>query len=92
MLVLTRKLGESVYINHNIKITIVDIGTSQVKIAFDCPKNIPILREELRTTVEKQNKLAQNMNMIDCTKLKSLWRTSYDRSKEPLWQFQSKQK
>jgi carbon storage regulator len=47
MLVLTRKLGESITIGENIKILIVDIEGHQVKIGIEAPRSIEIYREEL---------------------------------------------
>ena len=47
MLVLTRKLGESITIGENIKILIVDIEGSQVKIGIEAPRSIEVYREEL---------------------------------------------
>ena len=47
MLVLTRKLGESITIGENIKILIVDIEGNQVKIGIEAPRSVEIYREEL---------------------------------------------
>ena len=47
MLVLTRKAGESVFIGHDVSITIVKINGRQVRLKIDAPRDIPILREEL---------------------------------------------
>ena len=44
MLVLTRRLGESINIGDNIKITVVDIDGKQVKIGIEAPKDISIFR------------------------------------------------
>lgn len=47
MLILQRRKGQSLSINNNIKLTIVDTGAGWVKLAIDAPKEIPILRTEL---------------------------------------------
>jgi len=47
MLVLSRKTGESIRINDNITIKIVNVGQGRVRIAIDAPSNVTILREEL---------------------------------------------
>ncbi len=47
MLVLTRRLGESITIGDNIKIIIVDIDGNQVKLGIEAPREVEIYREEL---------------------------------------------
>ena len=47
MLVLSRKQGESIRINDNITVKIVNVGQGRVRIAIDAPSNVTILREEL---------------------------------------------
>lgn len=46
MLVLSRKKNESIFVNNNIKITIVEIAENRVRIGIEAPKDIPIHREE----------------------------------------------
>ena len=49
MLVLSRKLGEKVFIGDNICITIVDTErNNKVRLGIEAPKDIRIEREELR--------------------------------------------
>ena len=48
MLILQRRKGQSLTINDNITLTVVDTGTDWVKLAIDAPKEIPILRSELK--------------------------------------------
>jgi carbon storage regulator len=48
MLVLTRKAGQSFCIGESIVITVQSIKGEHVRIAIEAPKEIPILREELR--------------------------------------------
>ena len=47
MLVLTRKLGESITIGDSVRLIIVDIDGSQVKIGIDAPRSVEVYREEL---------------------------------------------
>ena len=47
MLVLTRKVGEEIFINENIRIAIHRIQGSRVRIAIDAPDDVAILRSEL---------------------------------------------
>jgi carbon storage regulator len=47
MLVLTRKLGETILIGDEIVITVVDIENSRMKLAIDAPAGHRILRSEL---------------------------------------------
>ena len=49
MLVLTRKPGEQVIINGNIRITVVSVGPGRVKIGIDAPADVKIDREEIHT-------------------------------------------
>jgi carbon storage regulator len=47
MLVLSRKLGEKLVISENITVTVVGIDRGRVRLGFDAPKDISILRAEL---------------------------------------------
>lgn len=61
MLVLTRKKSESIIINDEIEITVVDIQNDQVRIGIDAPKNIPVYRKEIYLAIKEENiKAAQN--------------------------------
>ena len=47
MLVLTRKLGESIHIGDNIHVTVLAVHGQQVRLGFSAPENVRIIREEL---------------------------------------------
>jgi carbon storage regulator len=49
MLVLTRRVSESVLIGKDIKITIVRLGSGQVRIGIEAPKQVPVLRAEIKS-------------------------------------------
>ncbi len=58
MLVLTRKLGESIAIDDHIKITVVQIKGKQVRLGIQAPKETKIHREEVYSAIQDQNKEA----------------------------------
>ena len=55
MLILTRRIGESVVINNNIDIKILGIKGNQVKMGFNADKDISINREEIQDLINKEN-------------------------------------
>lgn len=57
MLVLTRRVGETLIIGDNVKLTIVGVKSGQVRVGIDAPKEIQIQREEL---LLKQDKTAED--------------------------------
>lgn len=69
MLVVSRKKGESILIGDDIEITIAKIDDGSVKIAISAPKEVTILRKELYSEVQEENKQAAK---IDMSILKSL--------------------
>ncbi len=53
MLVLSRKKNESIVINDNIVVTVVDIRGDKVRLGFDAPKEIPIHRREVYDAIKR---------------------------------------
>ena len=58
MLVLTRKLGESIAIDDHIRIVVVQIKGQQVRLGIQAPKETKIHREEVYLAIKEQNKQA----------------------------------
>ncbi|MFA5535676.1 MAG: carbon storage regulator CsrA [Bacillota bacterium] len=63
MLVLTRKINETLIIDNQIKITVAAVEGDKVKLAIDAPKNIPVLRQEIFEAVKEANEAAVNVMM-----------------------------
>lgn len=54
MLVLSRKLGEKIYIGDNICITVVDIDRGKIRLGIEAPRDVPIYRQELLPLAQQQ--------------------------------------
>ncbi len=54
MLVLTRKLGESIAIGDNIKVCVIQIKGKQVRLGIDAPRDTKIYREEVYLSLQNQ--------------------------------------
>ena len=55
MLVLSRKKNESIIINDNITILVVEIRGDKVRLGVDAPKEIPVHRNEVYEAIRRQN-------------------------------------
>jgi len=70
VLILSRKLGESVLLDDKITITVIEVSKGVVKLGIDAPKEMLILRKELEEVVKDANiKAAKN---VDITQLSQL--------------------
>ncbi len=58
MLALARKVNESIVINNDIEITVLDIKGDQVKLGVAAPKTIPVYRKEIYIQIQEANKEA----------------------------------
>ena len=58
MLYLTRKVGDSVVIDDNIEVTVVEVRGKTVKLGFTFPENVQVLRRELYDRIQEENRSA----------------------------------
>ncbi len=68
MLALSRKKNESIIINNNIEITVLDIRGDQIKLGIAAPKEIPIYRKEVYIQIQNENKQATDVAGIEALK------------------------
>ena len=54
MLVLARRIGESLKIGTDITVTIINVRGDQVRVGIDAPKNIRVDREEVARRIERE--------------------------------------
>ncbi len=55
MLILTRKIDESIVIADDITVTVLEISGERIKIGIDAPRSVTILRHELQEQVRQEN-------------------------------------
>jgi carbon storage regulator len=55
MLILSRKLNESIMIGDQIEISIVDIKGDQIKLGINAPKNVKVYRKEVYVAIQEEN-------------------------------------
>jgi carbon storage regulator CsrA len=70
MLVLSRKLDESIVIGDNISVKIISVEKGMVKIGIDAPSDVSIMRSELLEDVKESN-IAASVD-VDTQKLTKL--------------------
>ena len=65
MLALTTKKGESIVINNNIEISVLEIRGDQIKIGISAPKDVPIYRKEVYLQIQEETKESMNVDGLE---------------------------
>ena len=68
MLAVTRKKGESIIVNNDIEISILELRGDQVKIGISAPKEVPVYRKEVYLQIQKENQAAVNLENVNVLK------------------------
>ena len=56
MLILTRRLGESIYIGDEVRLTVLGVRGTQVRLGIDAPKDISVHREEIYNRIKQEGR------------------------------------
>ena len=59
MLILQRKVGESLLIGEDVEITVLAVEAGRVRLAIQAPRDVTILRSELRVAAETNREAAE---------------------------------
>jgi len=62
MLVLSRQRDESIVINDNVVVTIVDIRGDKVRLGIQAPQEIPVHRREVYEAIQRENLRANQLS------------------------------
>lgn len=68
MLILTRKINQSIMIGDQIEIVVVEVRGDQVKLGIKAPKNISVHRSEVYKEIQEQNKKASKTLKLESIK------------------------
>jgi carbon storage regulator len=69
MLILSRKLGESIVIDGNIRVQIMRVDGEVVKIGIEAPASVPVHRQEVYEEIQRSNQEAMIKPTLPLPKL-----------------------
>jgi carbon storage regulator len=73
VLILTRKIGETIAIGEDIKIQVVSIKGRNVRIGIEAPAQTPVHREEVFQRIQEANEQAASVALEDLSEVTALW-------------------
>jgi carbon storage regulator len=74
MLILTRKVGESINIGNDIKVTVVSLEGGQVRLGIEAPRDVIVHREEIFNKILEENRQAAKTSKIDLKAIAKQWK------------------
>ena len=74
MLIMTRRLGESINIGDNIKVSVLGVSGRQVRLGIDAPSDVVVHREEVYVRIQEENRKASKSLKKDLGSVVSLIR------------------
>ncbi len=78
MLVLTRKVGQTITVGDDIRITIMEVRGTQVKLGVDAPRDVTIHRQEIYERIQQENVAAADARVADLENITRAWKKRKD--------------
>ncbi len=69
MLVLTRKVGEEIFIGDRIRLKVMEVSGNKVRLGIEAPQDLRIYREEVLAKVKSENRSAAEWDLTDFRKV-----------------------
>jgi carbon storage regulator len=65
MLILTRRVGETVMIGNDVTVTILGVKGNQVRVGINAPKNVAVHREEIYERIKREQQGESHGEPVD---------------------------
>ena len=58
MLILTRRVGETLMVGNDVTVTVLGVKGNQVRVGINAPKAVPVHREEIYVRIQREHEAA----------------------------------
>ena len=65
MLILTRRVGETLMIGDQVSVTVLGVKGNQVRIGVNAPKEVSVHREEIYKSIQHERDMNENLQHLD---------------------------
>lgn len=65
MLILTRRIGESVMIGDDVSVTVLGVKGNQVRLGVNAPRNVSVHREEIYQKISQEMPVTQTATLLN---------------------------